>query len=197
MHNAVVLDTCYIVRNSLAEWWIKSVCSVRPVVFWVPAKLLWSKGREWWWWWWWWLYQWQWHLLLLQNFVPSISCPDDISSKLNIQVKAVEPVLDAGAQIQQMVNAECIEDFVGEYEDRLWPSWNCACSVSFPDERDWAGLWYIICLSPNLCNWTKGILPLLIVMKVSSLTQVEGTTVLSFLCERLSFEFHHKDLILC
>ena len=36
--------------------------------------------------------------------MPSISCPDDISSKLNIQVKAVEPVLDAGAQIQQMVN---------------------------------------------------------------------------------------------
>lgn len=49
---------------------------------------------------------------VLQNFVPSISCPDDISSKLNIQVKAVEPVLDAGAQIQQMVNAECVEDFV-------------------------------------------------------------------------------------
>lgn len=36
----------------------------------------------------------------------------------------------------------------------------------------------------------------LIVVKVSSLTQVEGTTVLSFLCERLSFEFHSKDLIL-
>jgi AP-2 complex subunit alpha len=51
--------------------------------------------------------------------VPSISCPDDISSKLNLQVKPVEPVLDAGAQIQQMVNAECIEDFVGECESRL------------------------------------------------------------------------------
>lgn len=51
--------------------------------------------------------------------MPSVSCPDDISSKLNIQVKPVEPVLDAGAQIQQMVNAECVDDFVGEYEGRL------------------------------------------------------------------------------
>ncbi|XP_069679181.1 AP-2 complex subunit alpha [Periplaneta americana] len=48
----------------------------------------------------------------LQNFLPSISCPDELSSKLNIQVKPVEPVLEAGAQIQQMVNAECVEDFV-------------------------------------------------------------------------------------
>jgi hypothetical protein len=50
----------------------------------------------------------------LQNFLPNISCPDDLSSKLNIQVKPVEPVLEAGAQIQQLVNAECIEDFTGE-----------------------------------------------------------------------------------
>jgi hypothetical protein len=29
-------------------------------------------------------------------------------------VKPVEPVLEAGAQIQQLVNAECVEDFTGE-----------------------------------------------------------------------------------
>ncbi|PSN43176.1 AP-2 complex subunit alpha [Blattella germanica] len=32
--------------------------------------------------------------------------------QMNLQVKPVEPVLEAGAQIQQMVNAECIEDFI-------------------------------------------------------------------------------------
>lgn len=56
---------------------------------------------------------------VLQNFLPSISCPDELSSKLNIQVKSVEPVLEAGAQIQQMVNAECVEDFVGKHSKIL------------------------------------------------------------------------------
>jgi hypothetical protein len=66
-----------------------------------------------------------------------------------------------------MVNAECVDDFVGECEGRFWHSWNDSCSVSSLDERDCEDLWYIICLSPNLCNWTKDILPLLIVVKVS------------------------------
>nr|CAD7425220.1 unnamed protein product [Timema monikensis] len=47
----------------------------------------------------------------LQNFAPTISCPDSLVSKLNVQVKPVEPVLEAGAQIQQMINVECVEDF--------------------------------------------------------------------------------------
>lgn len=28
-------------------------------------------------------------------------------------MKAVEPVLEAGAQIQQLLNAECIDDYTG------------------------------------------------------------------------------------
>lgn len=30
---------------------------------------------------------------------------------LNIQVKPVQPVIEAGAQVQQSLNVECIEDF--------------------------------------------------------------------------------------
>ncbi|KAK7870293.1 hypothetical protein R5R35_001014 [Gryllus longicercus] len=47
----------------------------------------------------------------LQNFMPSLSIPDELQGKVNLQVKPVEPVLEAGAQIQQMLNAECIEDY--------------------------------------------------------------------------------------
>lgn len=47
----------------------------------------------------------------LQNFVPTLIWNDEQSSKLSIQMKPVELVLEAGAQIQQMINAECIDDF--------------------------------------------------------------------------------------
>lgn len=36
--------------------------------------------------------------------------------KLNVQIKPVEPTLEAGAQIQQMLTAECIDDFAGMLE---------------------------------------------------------------------------------
>ena len=36
----------------LAKQWIRSAWSVRPVMFWKPAKPLWGKGSGWWWWWW-------------------------------------------------------------------------------------------------------------------------------------------------
>lgn len=49
----------------------------------------------------------------LTNFVPTISWAEEQSSKLNIQMKAIEPTLDAGAQIQQMLNVECIDDYTG------------------------------------------------------------------------------------
>lgn len=49
----------------------------------------------------------------LQNFVPSLLWADDQASKLSIQMKSVEPILEAGAQIQQMLNAECIDDYTG------------------------------------------------------------------------------------
>jgi len=47
----------------------------------------------------------------LQNFAAALQNPSEWINKLNIQVRPVEPVLEAGAQIQQMVNAECIEDY--------------------------------------------------------------------------------------
>lgn len=50
----------------------------------------------------------------MQNFVPSLLWADDQANKLSIQMKPVEPLLEAGAQIQQMVNAECIDDYTGE-----------------------------------------------------------------------------------
>lgn len=49
----------------------------------------------------------------LTNFVPTISYLEDQAAKLSIQMKGVEPVLEAGAQIQQQLNAECIDDYTG------------------------------------------------------------------------------------
>ncbi|GAB6027152.1 AP-2 complex subunit alpha [Chamberlinius hualienensis] len=45
------------------------------------------------------------------GFTPSISCPGDLATKLNIQVKPVDAVVEGGAQVQQLINAECLEDF--------------------------------------------------------------------------------------
>jgi hypothetical protein len=36
-----------VIRKFSAEQWIRSAWSVRPVLFWESAKLLWSEGREW------------------------------------------------------------------------------------------------------------------------------------------------------
>lgn len=47
----------------------------------------------------------------LTNFTPTISYLEDQSTKLSIQMKPVEPILTAGAQIQQQLNAECIDDY--------------------------------------------------------------------------------------
>lgn len=47
----------------------------------------------------------------LQNFSATIQSPSDWVNKLNIQVKPVDMLLEAGAQIQQMVNAECVDDY--------------------------------------------------------------------------------------
>lgn len=46
----------------------------------------------------------------IQNVRPELHWTD--LHKLNVQMKPMEPVLEAGAQIQQMLTAECIEDFV-------------------------------------------------------------------------------------
>uniref|UniRef100_A0A674MZL0 AP-2 complex subunit alpha n=1 Tax=Takifugu rubripes TaxID=31033 RepID=A0A674MZL0_TAKRU len=52
------------------------------------------------------------------SFSTTVSCPGelqghilDISSQLNVQTKPVEPLVEGGAQIQQVLNIECLTDF--------------------------------------------------------------------------------------
>lgn len=47
----------------------------------------------------------------LQNFTPILVWSSENATKLNVQIKPVEPTLEAGAQIQQMLTAECIDDY--------------------------------------------------------------------------------------
>lgn len=49
--------------------------------------------------------------LQFNNFTPNVSCSEVLSKKINIQCKPVEPTIEAGAQVQQQLNIECIEDF--------------------------------------------------------------------------------------
>lgn len=53
-----------------------------------------------------------------QNFLPVLSWSAEDSLKLNVQIKPVEPTLEAGAQIQQMLTAECIDDYAGKLKKR-------------------------------------------------------------------------------
>ncbi|XP_048401017.1 AP-2 complex subunit alpha-2-like [Stegostoma tigrinum] len=46
------------------------------------------------------------------DFTSVIIYPGNLSAKLNVQLKPVSPTLEGGAQIQQMLNIECISDFV-------------------------------------------------------------------------------------
>ncbi|XP_026181890.1 AP-2 complex subunit alpha-2 isoform X5 [Mastacembelus armatus] len=45
------------------------------------------------------------------NFTTTVSCPGDLQSQLNVQTKPVEPLVEGGAQIQQVLNIECLTDF--------------------------------------------------------------------------------------
>ncbi|XP_053957399.1 AP-2 complex subunit alpha [Anastrepha obliqua] len=47
----------------------------------------------------------------LTNFMPVLQWGAEEALKLNVQVKSVDPTLEAGAQIQQLLTAECIEDY--------------------------------------------------------------------------------------
>ncbi|XP_054708680.1 AP-2 complex subunit alpha-2-like [Uloborus diversus] len=49
--------------------------------------------------------------LQFHSFTPNVSCSDTLSKKINIQFKPVEPTIEAGAQVQQQLNVECIDDF--------------------------------------------------------------------------------------
>ncbi|XP_072298441.1 AP-2 complex subunit alpha-2 isoform X3 [Eucyclogobius newberryi] len=45
------------------------------------------------------------------SFSTSVSCPGELQSQLNVQSKPVEPLVEGGAQIQQVLNIECLTDF--------------------------------------------------------------------------------------
>ncbi|CAD6998953.1 unnamed protein product [Ceratitis capitata] len=47
----------------------------------------------------------------LTNFMPVLQWSAEEALKLNVQMKPVDPTLEAGAQIQQLLTAECIEDY--------------------------------------------------------------------------------------
>ncbi|XP_032093906.1 AP-2 complex subunit alpha-1 isoform X1 [Thamnophis elegans] len=46
-----------------------------------------------------------------QSFTPTVSYPGDLQNQLNIQTKTVEPLVEGGAQVQQVLNIECLNDF--------------------------------------------------------------------------------------
>ncbi|KAM6466576.1 AP-2 complex subunit alpha-2 isoform 1-T1 [Liasis olivaceus] len=46
------------------------------------------------------------------NFIPTLICSDDLQSSLNLQTKPVDPTVEGGAQVQQIVNIECVSDFM-------------------------------------------------------------------------------------
>ena len=43
-----------------------------------------------------------------------VTCSPELSSSLTLQVKSVDSTVEAGAQFQQMVNLECVSDFIGQ-----------------------------------------------------------------------------------
>lgn len=45
------------------------------------------------------------------NFTPMLICSDDLQANLSLQTKPVDPTVDGGAQVQQVVNIECVSDF--------------------------------------------------------------------------------------
>ncbi|KAF4524677.1 hypothetical protein B566_EDAN009521 [Ephemera danica] len=49
----------------------------------------------------------------LGSFAATLTNPPELVGKLSVQAKTVEPVLEAGAQVQQMINAECLDDYNG------------------------------------------------------------------------------------
>lgn len=49
-----------------------------------------------------------------QNFNAAVVWSAELNTKLNVQAKKVEPVLEAGAQVQQLINAECVDDYPGK-----------------------------------------------------------------------------------
>lgn len=68
-------------------------------------------------------------LFSVQGFTATLHVPPELTGKLNVQAKPVEPVVERGAQIQQLVNAECVEDYVDS------PSMNIAFTCNGAPHR--------------------------------------------------------------
>lgn len=49
----------------------------------------------------------------LSEFTPNVTAPGQLSSFLNIQAKPVDPIVEGGAQVQQLINVECLQDYTG------------------------------------------------------------------------------------
>ncbi|KAM5138902.1 AP-2 complex subunit alpha-2 [Mantella aurantiaca] len=47
-----------------------------------------------------------------QNFTSTLICSDELKASLNLQSKPVESSVDGGAQVQQVINIECVQEFV-------------------------------------------------------------------------------------
>ncbi|EEC03414.1 AP-2 complex subunit alpha-1, putative [Ixodes scapularis] len=47
----------------------------------------------------------------LQGFASTVSCRGDQASRLGIQARPVEQVVEAGSQVQQVVSVECLQEF--------------------------------------------------------------------------------------
>ncbi|XP_068075194.1 AP-2 complex subunit alpha-2 isoform X2 [Danio rerio] len=45
------------------------------------------------------------------TFTTTVSCPGELHPQLNVQAKPVEPLIEGGAQVQQVINIECLGDF--------------------------------------------------------------------------------------
>ncbi|XP_071377816.1 AP-2 complex subunit alpha-2 isoform X2 [Centroberyx affinis] len=45
------------------------------------------------------------------SFSSSVTSPDILKTQLNIHTKPVDPIVDGGAQVQQILNIECVSDF--------------------------------------------------------------------------------------
>lgn len=68
-------------------------------------------------------------IIFVQGFTATLHIPPEMTGKLNLQAKPVEPVVEQGTQIQQLVNAECVEDYTDS------PSMNVAFTCNGAPHR--------------------------------------------------------------
>jgi AP-2 complex subunit alpha len=51
--------------------------------------------------------------IVFQDFAAAVVWSAEMNTKLSVQAKKVEPLLEAGAQVQQLINGECLDDYPG------------------------------------------------------------------------------------